>query len=380
MDYLSIAQLIGISYYVLLITLIITQSSNDLLAKYLLAALLVTLTSTLLFQLISRSDLYYSTPIPILISLYFLLLLKGPILLAYARRATLQVNPFGQRYWWAHLIPALLGVLLLSFYFSGTWEEITDFIVTPQTLIIVTSILADILILIYSVLSVKSVSGYHKRILDHYSDEVQYSLKWFFRLTMCICIGLVSTSLVELSFIIYGSRPEQLVESVFVLLTLFHLFIIFLAFDGLGHSYSLEIGNKPEIRKYANSSLRKDSALYIRGKLQTLMAEQCVFLESNLTLNSLARKLATNPHYLSQVLNEEMGENFYDYVNKLRMQFAKEKLENSDNTTPIIEIAYECGYNSKSSFYNSFRKYTGLTPSQYRRAYVQRQVPRIPAN
>jgi AraC-like DNA-binding protein len=73
-------------------------------------------------------------------------------------------------------------------------------------------------------------------------------------------------------------------------------------------------------------------------------------------------------HIVSQIINSEFGKNFYDFVNYYRVEECKKMLaDNSYSSKTILEIAYECGFNSKSVFNNSFKKLTGKTPSDYKR-------------
>jgi AraC-like DNA-binding protein len=89
------------------------------------------------------------------------------------------------------------------------------------------------------------------------------------------------------------------------------------------------------------------------------------YLKSNLTLTDLAEELQLNPKHLSQVLNEGFNENFYKFVNRYRVEEAKQLLHNSFEKFSITGIAYEAGFNSKSTFNKAFKEYTGYSPSEY---------------
>jgi AraC-like DNA-binding protein len=76
--------------------------------------------------------------------------------------------------------------------------------------------------------------------------------------------------------------------------------------------------------------------------------------------------LNTNFHRLSQVINESFHQNFYDFINTYRIEESKIRLINPESDKyKIISIAYDSGFSSKSSFYNAFRKNTGITPGEY---------------
>jgi AraC-like DNA-binding protein len=167
------------------------------------------------------------------------------------------------------------------------------------------------------------------------------------------------------------------------------LYIVFIAFSALGqppymykatvHVEELpaqsaeapiplfECEEKEQIEKYARSGLRDDSARYYVDKLQALMRDQKAFLDCDLTLRTLAGMLKLRPHHLSQILNEQLGKSFYDFINEHRVAHAKELLTaNADAAMTILDIAFASGYANKASFYNAFKRFVGMTPTRYR--------------
>lgn len=93
------------------------------------------------------------------------------------------------------------------------------------------------------------------------------------------------------------------------------------------------------------------------------------YLNSNLALPELAAKANLSTHHLSQLLNERLGKNFFDFVNEYRIAEVKRKLRDPAFAhLKIEELAYGCGFNSKSAFNTAFRKFTGITPSEFRKA------------
>jgi AraC-like DNA-binding protein len=92
------------------------------------------------------------------------------------------------------------------------------------------------------------------------------------------------------------------------------------------------------------------------------------YLESELTLDQLASRLSLRPKILSLAINEIKGQNFFDFINRYRIEEAARLLTNpKDKKITILEVLYEVGFNSKSSFNTLFKKYTGLTPSEFRK-------------
>jgi AraC-like DNA-binding protein len=119
------------------------------------------------------------------------------------------------------------------------------------------------------------------------------------------------------------------------------------------------------LEKYARSSLDAATRQRIRRKTEAALAEQGLYRDSLINLRSLSRTINEKAHYVSQVLNQDMGTTFYELVNSHRIAEARRQLrENPDRT--ILEIALAVGFNSKSTFNTAFRKETGTTPSEYR--------------
>ncbi len=118
--------------------------------------------------------------------------------------------------------------------------------------------------------------------------------------------------------------------------------------------------------RYANSNLREEDACEIDGRLVRYMEKEKPFLDNQLSLRQLADDLEVNTNYLSQVINERHNKNFVEFINEYRVTALKEKLEDPDNRQfTLLSLAFDCGFNSKTTFNTAFKKITGLTPTQY---------------
>jgi len=121
--------------------------------------------------------------------------------------------------------------------------------------------------------------------------------------------------------------------------------------------------------KYRNSGLSKQKSLELFERLTILMQEKKPYQDSELTLFILAKQLKIHPNHLSQVINQHHNQNFFDYVNGLRVNDVKEALlSNKYDTHSLLGIAHEFGFNSKASFNRAFKKFTGITPSEFKKA------------
>ena len=105
------------------------------------------------------------------------------------------------------------------------------------------------------------------------------------------------------------------------------------------------------------------------AKLVGLMNQKKLFLTPELTLTMVAEELEIHPNTLSQVINTAEQKNFFDYINTLRIKEFKKRIADPDNQKyTFLSLAYECGFNSKTSFNRNFKNLTGKSPSEYLKA------------
>lgn len=125
------------------------------------------------------------------------------------------------------------------------------------------------------------------------------------------------------------------------------------------------------LEKYGRSALEKSTSKELFQKLTILFREQNVFQEPDITLNKIAEKLAVTPRIVSQVINENSGQNFSDFVNQYRVENAQLMLRNLKYANEkIATIAFETGFGTVTSFNVAFKNKTGFTPSEYRKKHL----------
>tara|TARA_R110002073_G_scaffold326975_1_gene507313 strand:- start:22039 stop:23079 length:1041 start_codon:yes stop_codon:yes gene_type:complete len=117
--------------------------------------------------------------------------------------------------------------------------------------------------------------------------------------------------------------------------------------------------------KYLNKKIDESQTMMLSNRLENLMVKDHLYKEPNINLNSLAKKCSVLPHTLSQFLNENYGKSFSLFINEYRIEKAKELII-SNKKLSIEAIGYDCGFNSKSAFFSTFKKLTGMTPANYR--------------
>jgi AraC-like DNA-binding protein len=122
-----------------------------------------------------------------------------------------------------------------------------------------------------------------------------------------------------------------------------------------------------EPARYERSGLSGAEARRLKERLAALMDDEQPWKNSELTLADLAERLDTTPHKLSEVLNSEIGETFYDFVNGYRVREVQRRIAAGDaRALKILSLALDAGFASKSTFNQAFKKHTSQTPSDFR--------------
>jgi len=157
------------------------------------------------------------------------------------------------------------------------------------------------------------------------------------------------------------------------------IFAFLISFYGLRQpvlfGWILETDEKGEAKRYERSGLsEKDSEEYLT-RLQNYLQNNKAYLKSELTIYDLSNELGISRHHITQVINEKLDKNFYTFINEYRVSEVKKRLEDPkyQNLT-ILAIAYESGFNSKSTFNDFFKKVSGMTPSEYKNSIAQSNI------
>lgn len=115
---------------------------------------------------------------------------------------------------------------------------------------------------------------------------------------------------------------------------------------------------------YARARLAEDDALALEQRIRSAMTERRLYQRPGLTLGELADEVAATPHEVSQVLSTRFQRNFFTFINEHRIEHVKAALATTDR--PVLDLAFEAGFQSKSTFNSAFRKATGTTPREFR--------------
>ncbi len=150
-------------------------------------------------------------------------------------------------------------------------------------------------------------------------------------------------------------------------LTFSFLFYVLLLFLFFNKKNRFTIFKKTE--KYSDRKIDLDEVSTSIRKLEYCMNEEKLFTNSNLKSSDLSKKIGLTTHQFSQLLNDNLGKNFSLFVNEYRIEEAKKMLLKETSLT-LEAIGYECGFNSKSTFYTTFKKIVGKTPAQFKSSHL----------
>ncbi|RED10664.1 helix-turn-helix domain-containing protein [Pontivivens insulae] len=230
---------------------------------------------------------------------------------------------------------------------------------------------------IYLILIVKRMHNYRKMLRDLYASTERHELRWMY--SIAVLGGVFWFANAAIVFVSASPSPS---DASFAFTTLSGLTGLGLATAttlwGLRQQPPLmsdqssgDMGPVTRVKptnavspKYEKSALSNETTARLSRKLRKSMEVDHLHRDPNLSLWTLSRHIGASPNYISQTLNEEIKETFFDFVNGYRISDAKDLLERTDQT--VLQIAYEVGFNARSSFYNSFKRRTGVTPTQYR--------------
>ena len=156
-----------------------------------------------------------------------------------------------------------------------------------------------------------------------------------------------------------------------LLYDIFYFWVVYKSFSssGLFSDFTYNINIKEEVvskERYSGSVLKVPQVEAYRQTLLEYMTAQEPYLNAELTLNKLSQDTAIPQHYLSQVINQEFGKNFFDFINTYRIDKAKCLMnEGAAQQLTLEAIGAQSGFGSPAAFYRAFKKHTGVTPSNF---------------
>lgn len=289
-------------------------------------------------------------------------LFHGVFLYYYVASVTDQLS---KKRWliWLHFIPiACLYIYLIEFFSLSNAQKIDVYLqggAPYATFTMINYVLMLLYGVVYVVWSGILLRKHKTNIRSQFSTLEEINLKWLQLLT--IGIGAIWGIIFLTNHVAY----------IFIGVS---VFIILIGYFGVQQRDIFSnsapalnhIDSEEQKEKYAKSGLTDKMAEDTYESLLSLITENSIYRKHELSLNDLASELTIHPNYLSQIINEREEKNFFDFINTYRVEEFKRRIAIKENHQyTLMAIAYDCGFNSKSSFNRYFKKHTGETPSQY---------------
>jgi AraC-like DNA-binding protein len=301
---------------------------------------------------------------------YFLF---GPVMLFLTRSLTEDNWSLRKRDLW-HLIPAALYLgysvivavtdllLLDEFYFYADGRD-KDYKQWYQ----ITGLCAMV---VYALYCIRLYGAYKIRIYRTLSYADNIRLKWLKQFFIILILIIVLRALFTLLLPEMGDWGVK-----WWYYFLFGLLSYYLSFSGYTNSLLLNNWRQQpapssvdlDEAKSSRVTLPEEKVDQLLERVKDLLLKEKYYKDPTLSLPQLAKEAQTNPSILSKVINEGTGMNFNDFINRYRVEAVKKAFEQGEHQRKTLEgIAWEAGFNSKSTFLRAFKKHTAMTPTQYK--------------
>ena len=388
LDWIQLAAVVGALQGLLLAGVLVAQRSNRT-ANRLLAALMAAFTVYLGSSVYYATGLFQAFPHFFGVS-YLTPWMFGPLVYLYAVAASDRSRHFRPRDW-MHFVPVLVLVLMsIPTYLASGAEKIAlfDTWVTsgPPMQFAVIDPTKYVSGIGYSVATVLYLRRHRRRVEDSYSNTRRVNLAWLLRLTAAAFgIWILATTL-RVTDIGQRLRDDHISLAIAIL-------IYAIGYMGLRQpevfryeTAEYPIPRRPDAaapqalppepvpestpaERYERSGLSDIEAAQLKAALLDIMEREQPWKNSELTLADLAEQLKTTPHKLSEVLNAQVGETFYDFVNGYRVREVQRRIKAGEaRALKMLALALDAGFSSKSTFNQVFKKHTSQTPSDFRAA------------
>ncbi len=347
----------------------LSRKGNTNANKYL--SLLIFIFSILkIWEFLTQSRLIVYLPHLIMV-LNPLLFALGPLVLLYVYALTSTDWKFS-RFHLLHFIPVLASYCIFIPVYLLTENEkirIINSAFTNRTFIIspVFFSAAILQILVYLVFAIIKLHEHFRNIKNNFSYTERISLVWLRNLLVIFIVLWIAFVM----RIFYRSKLVWGLSALFSILSVY-----FVGYFGYNQPVIFQEAmddtapdaNSKSKKKYASSALTEKEILENLNKVQMLMDKERLFLKNDLKIGDVGQKIHLPAYYVSQVINERLGKNFFDFINEYRVKEVQVRLSdrNNDHLT-ILAIGYDSGFNSKTAFYSAFKRVTGVTPMDFKK-------------
>jgi AraC-like DNA-binding protein len=221
-------------------------------------------------------------------------------------------------------------------------------------------------ILMYNIASLYVLKNYRERIKQEYSSIKNIYLSWLSIVLYGFLIAWCTSVFHFVSWIFAINIPVNLD---FINFFAFFVFFNFIFFKALVQP-TIFLGIEEENRQKTPYLSKSVEEQYL-NRLTQYMEKEKPYLDPDISLIDLSDKVSIPHRSLSEIINNTIGHNYYDFINSYRIKESQRLL--SDTATrdkTILEILYEVGFNTKSSFNQAFKKHTGTTPTEYKKQFI----------
>lgn len=284
----------------------------------------------------------------------------GPLCLLYTR-SLIYAGKKIHRNDLLHFVPSVLALLGLLIATQGF---------TALTNSLVFTVLVVLQLSFYLVLAYRQVGWYRRTLKNVSSEFISINLSWLQYLILSL--GIVFAIVLVEALVVDNELLDNAVVIGIYVYVLF--FVNSIYWKGLKHpqifnglSAEAKALTKEIAAKYSHSSLMELQAKEYLNQLEAYMREHRPHLRYNITIEELSEATGISARHLSQVVNQRLNKNFYDFINGYRVEEAKRLLTDKVKALRVNEVMYDSGFSSKSTFNAVFRKATGQTPSEYRK-------------
>lgn len=207
--------------------------------------------------------------------------------------------------------------------------------------------------------NLKIVNYYSKRLTSEYSN-IDVKINWLKYFNIALIIILIF-SVIFLYILLVTDIYRRHLDYIYVIPI--GLLFNFISFKFMRTEWRPIENNS----KYEGSSLNQDEIPDYIVKLNRLMENEKVYLNNVIRLSDLSEMMTINKHHLSQIINQHYGLSFYDFINQFRVNEAKDIIIKHPEYT-LHQVAFDSGFNNKTSFVNAFKKFEKVPPSKFRDA------------
>ena len=303
----------------------------------------------------------------------------GPLLYLYVKFLTIENHKFKWQHW-LHFIP-FIAVFTSAIVFHGRpVMKLDDFFANDPYLSfrLIYGLSFFISITTYSIVAFVLISRHQKNIRNIYSStSTRITLSWLKVVSISFYVTYVLVFIVGVYVIFKQELPYNPTIVSYFGLTLFAFAISVYGIKQpeIFYGYYMEMKSSGILKrdatngqsKYTRSGLKSQDAEKYLNKLIKHMEEKKPYLDIDLTIHDLSGALNIPRHYLTQIINEKLNRNFYQFINEYRVEEVRRLLQDpAYKKYTFTAIAFEAGFNSKSSFNSVFKETVGKTPSQYK--------------